>query len=61
MPAEEENIIKHNNGATAASSFLPSLLQHQQPVLKPCAKFFAIQFVLLFFPGEKIRSTLFSI
>jgi hypothetical protein len=57
MPAEEENIINNNNGAAAASSssFLPSLLQHQQPVLKPCAKFFSIQCVVVFSRG-KIRS-----
>jgi hypothetical protein len=62
MPAEEENIINNNNGAAAAasSSFLPSLLQHQQPVLKPCAKFFSIQCVVVVFPGKKFDLDLFG-
>ena len=64
MPAEEENVINNNNGAAAAaaasSSFLPSLLQHQQPVLKPCAKFFSIQCVVVVFPGKKFDRTLFQ-
>jgi hypothetical protein len=61
MPAEEENVINNGTAAASSSSFLPSLLQHQQPVLKPCAKFFSIQCVVVFSRGKNSISTFLAL